>query len=703
MDTVIYYVCIPLGYLMKWCWQLVSNYGVAIILFTLGTKLVLMPLSVWIQKNSILMVKIQPEVNFLKARLQGNIDAFAEEQSKLFKREHYHPALSIIPLLLQIFLLLAVVFIIYHPMSYLFGISDASVTALAQFIGADINDSSYQIQIINAIQTGIITANAEIAGQTGIALEELSQIVSQANGFKMSFLGVNLSTVPSEALGLYLLVPVVAGVSSWLMSWTQNLSNVIQHEQGKFNQYGIMALSVALSLYLGLFVPTGIALYWVASNLLSIAQMYLLNALINPKKYVDYDALEESRKALGDAKDFGKLDKKDPLYKQMVKKERADYKAFKHVANKHVVIYSEKSGFYKYYKDLIAEMLKRSNVTIHYVTNDFNDCIFEIAKTEPRIKPYYISLKKTALLMMLVETDMFLMTTPDLDKYYLKRSFMKKDIEYVYVPHDTMSAHMGFNEGAFDAFDTVLCAGPHIVKELRKIEQMKDLKPKMLVEFGFPLLDELVEKGKKVREENKTSDKKEILIAPSWQEDNLLDSCVEEIIEKLYCDEYRLTVRPHPEYVKRYGHKMNALVEKYKDYDKDKLCFELDFSTNKSIYTADLMITDWSGISAEYCFATERPVLFVNTKIKACNDNWQSLEITPVEIQIRDEIGVNINKEEVKDIRSTVEFLFNNGEKFKEKINERFETFTFNHGTAAKVGADYVLKSIVNKKKKNNN
>ena len=85
MDTLIYYVCIPLGYLMKWCWQLVGNYGVAIILFTLATKFVLLPVSIWIQKNSILMVKIQPEVNFLKANLQGNIDAIADEQSKLFK------------------------------------------------------------------------------------------------------------------------------------------------------------------------------------------------------------------------------------------------------------------------------------------------------------------------------------------------------------------------------------------------------------------------------------------------------------------------------------------------------------------------------------------------------------------------------------------------------------------------------------------
>ncbi len=697
MDTVLYYVCIPFGYLMKWCWQLVGNYGIAIILFTLATKIVLLPLSVWIQKNSIQMVKIQPEINFLKARLQGNLDAIADEQSKLFKREHYHPILSIIPLLIQIFLLLAVVFIIYHPLSYLFGISDGTINLLASHIGANVEDSAFQLQIIDAIKNGTINSSTVI---NGIAPETLNSIIANVTSFKLNFLGVNLSAVPSVVWGWYVLIPVIAGVSSYFMCLTQNLSNVIQHEQGKLNQYGIMILSVGISLYLGLFVPSGIAIYWTASNILSIAQMYLLNLAINPKNFIDYEALEESRKALEKSKAFGKIDKKDPLYKAMKKREKADYKAFKHVANKHVVIYSEKSGFYKYYKDIIAEMLNRSNVVIHYVTNDYNDCIFEIAKTQPRIKPYYISLKKTAVLMMMVETDVFMMTTPDLDKYYLKRSLIKKDIEYIYVPHDTMSAHVGFNEGAFDAFDTILCVGPHFVKEIRAIEKMYELPEKTLVEFGFPLLDELVTKGREENKNKQPTDKKTILIAPSWQEDNILDSCIDIIIENLISDEYRLIVRPHPEYSKRYGYKLNQLVEKYKGYDPEKLVFELDFSSNTSIYSADLMITDWSGISAEYCFATERPAVFVNTKIKANNPNWEKLEISPVEILFRNELGVNVNKEDLNKIGSIVSDLFKNSALYKEKINNYFENFIFNHNKAAEVGAQYVLKSIVNKKKK---
>ncbi len=696
MDSVLYYICVPLGYLMKGCFLLIKNYGIAIILFTLITKILLMPISVWIQKNSILMVKIQPQINFIKAKLSGNFDAIAEEQSKLYKKEKYHPFASLIPLIIQIVLLLGVVYVINRPLGYLFGTSDGVIESLAKFINADTGDSSFQIQIIEAIKNGTITASSAIEG---VNADVLASLVERVMQFRTGFCGLDLLVVTSNVGGWYVVVPIIAALSSWVMCFTQNLSNVIQHEQGKINKYGIMLLSVGLSLVLGIFVPTATALYWTASNLMSIAVMYLLNALINPKKYVDYEALEASRKALAESKAFGVIDKKDPLYKEMKAREKEDYKKFKHIVNKHIVFYSEKSGFYKYYKDIIAELLKSSDVVLHYVTNDYNDVIFEIAKQQPRIKPYFISLKKTALLMMLVEADIFIMTTPDLDKYYLKRSFIKKDIEYIYVPHDSMSVHMGFKEGALDAFDTIFCSGPHVASEVRATEQVYKLKEKTLVEFGFPLLDNLVEDFKKKEQDEVVSEggRKEILIAPTWNEDNILDSCIDDIIKALGDGNYHLTVRPHPEYVKRFGVQMNEIVERYKDYDKEKLTFELDFSSNKSIYSSDLLITDWSGISAEFAFATGKPVLFINTKMKTLNPNWEKIGITPIEIQLRNIIGVAVNKEDISKLPETIDNLFKDGEKYKQQIDEYYKNFTYNHGHAGKEGARYILKSLISK------
>lgn len=697
MDTIIYYICIPLGLLMKGCWMLVKDYGLAILLFTLATKVVLLPVSIWIQKNSIQMVKLQPEINFLKVKNHGNNDLIAEEQLKLFKREHYHPMLSLIPLILQIVLLLGVVQIIYNPLTYLFGVSNAEVLLMAEQIGANTAESSFQLLIVEAFMTGELNASTVIAGVDAATMSSLS---SRIANFDLQFLGLHLSTVPTEAWGWYTLVPILAGVSSWLLCHTQNLSNVIQHEQGALNKYGIMTLSVLLSLYLGLFVPIGIALYWIASNLFSIAQMYLLNIAINPKKYVDYEALEESRIALANMKAFGQEDKNSAEYKANRQREKADLKRFKKIVNKHIVFYSEKSGFYKYYKDLIAELLKRSNLSVHYITNDPNDVIFEVAKTEPRIKPYYVSLKKTATLMMLVETDMFVMTTPDLNKYYLKRSFIKSDIEYIYIPHDMMSVHMSFREGAFDAFDTVFCVGPHVERELRAIEKVYGLKEKTLVHFGYPLADMLTEAGEKANAERKETSVKEVLIAPSWQEDNLLDSCIDDIIQALYSDEYHITVRPHPEYGKRFASALDALVKRYEGYDEKKLSFELNFSANKSIYSSDVLITDWSGVATEFCFATKRPAVFVNTKMKCPNPNYTKIDLTPVEISLRNQIGVAVEKEELCNLSQTLKTLWENAEHYKKVIEETEKELIFNQGCAAKAGADYILRSLAQKKKK---
>lgn len=689
MDNLMYYICLPLGYLMKWCWMLVENYGWAIILFTVATKVVLLPLSVWIHKNTIQMVKIQPELNFLKAHHYGDMDTIAEEQSKLYKKHKYRPLLSLVPLAVQIILLLGVVEIIYHPLDYLFSLNGDTVRAMAEACGIATDTSSYQLALIEAIKGGSLDGMAEFAS-----------VIDPIKDFRGDFLGFNLSTVPAGTWGIYVLMPVIAGLSSFIMCWTQNLSNVLQHEQSKLNQYGMTVLSVGISLYLGIGVPAGIAWYWTAGNLLSVAQMYALNAAINPKKYVDYDALEKSRQALADIEALESGKKKDPHYKEHKAREKQDYKRFFHVVNKHVIIYSEKSGFYKYFEAIIDALLKKSNLSIHYITNDPDDAIFALAEKQPRIKPYYIGLKKMIPLMMRAEADIMIMTTPDLDKYYIKRSIVKRDMEYVYVPHDMFSVHMGFREGALDAFDTIFCTGPHVAREVRATEAVYGLPEKKLVEFGYPFADKLIAAGEAERATHVSGARREILIAPSWQEDNLLDSCIDRLIDALYGEDYHITVRPHPEYVKRYGARMQAIVDRYADKVGEGLSFELDFTVSKSVYSSDLLITDWSGIALEFCFATRRPALFVNTALKCMNPNWQRIDCVPTEISLRDVVGVSVDKDKLDGCPAIVSDLFARADEYEVKISEVLSEHIYNQGRAGEAGADYLLNSLVQKRKK---
>lgn len=684
MDQILYYICIPLGVLMKWCWQLLGNYGLAVLLFTLATKLVLLPISIWIHKNSILMVKIQPEMNMLKVKYNGDSQTLATEQSKLFKRAKYRPMLTLVPLVLQIVLLLGVVYIINRPLTYLFGVGNPDILSLAEAAGMNLESSSYELSLIEAVRAGSYTLP-----------ENFAWVGDKIAAFDSRFLGLELATIPTAVWGIYTIIPLLAAASSWLLCFAQNKANVLQHEQGNGNKYGTMIFSVCLSLYLGCFVPAGIALYWMAGNILSVIQLLLLNAAISPKNYVDYEALEESRKALAELKLDEAAEAKKNKEKENRRRESADYKRFFSIANKHLVIYSEKSGFYKYFKGIIKELLSRSDMVIHYVTNDPDDVIFEIAKKNRRIKPYYIGLKKTISLMLKLECDICVMTTPDLDKYYLKKSKMKKDIEYIYIPHALMSMHMGMKEGSLDAFDTIFCAGEHIKREVRATERVYGLPSKECVEFGYPLVDDLIPLGEEERRTHKKGGRREILIAPTWNEDNILDSCIDEMLEKLLCDEYHITVRPHPEYVKRFGQRMNATVERWKDKIGEGLSFELDFSSNKSTYSSDLMITDWSGISFEFSFATKRPTLFVNTKMKVLNENWQRIDCTPIEITLRDEIGMSIEKSDVKNIGEIVKDTFKRSTEYEKRIEAALHKAVYNVGHSDPVGAKYILRRLV--------
>lgn len=687
------YICYPFGYLMKWCWELVHNYGLAIIVFTVLTKIVMLPLSIWVHKNSIKIVKIQPEVNFLKVRFFGDRERIAEEEAKLHKREKYNPLLSIIPLAIQVILLFAVLYIIKEPLTHVLHISDDILKQLAAVINVDFRAD--QLAIVRAVQDGTIP----------MTVTDNADVISAMNlikTFGLDFIGIRLDAVTTQVWGWYILSPVAAALSSFLMCYAQNKANVIQAEQTKFNKYGMMILSVGLSLYLGFGTYAGVVLYWVTGNLLAIVQQFILNAAINPKKHVDYAELERSRQEL---KKIQSLDggKSDKNHRANERREKADYKRFFKVVNKHLVIWSERSGFYKYYEALINGLLERSNIVIHYVTNDPDDAIFERSKEEPRIKPYYIGQKKLITLMMRMDADIVIMTTPDLQTQYIKRSLVRKDVEYIFVPHDMMSVHMGFRKGSLDYFDTVFCTGAHVEREIRATERVYDLPAKTLVKFGYPLAEKLEASYEAQPKEER--EVKEILIAPSWQEDNLLDSCVDTLISQLMSDKYHLTVRPHPEYSKRYKEKLQALVEKYKDAPADRLTFELDFTANRSIYSSDLLITDWSGIAYEFAFATKKPVLFVNTKMKVENPDWQEINETPAEIYLRPQIGHALEKSELEaKAADAAADLIGHSAEYHDKINELKASHLFNYGTNGAEGVKYILKRLsdIQKQRKEN-
>ena len=687
-----------LGYVMAFCYKIISNYGIAIILFTLISKFVLLPVSIWVQKNSIKMVKMQPDINRIKAKHFGDKDSIADEQSKLFKKEKYNPLASLIPLAVQIILLLGLVAVIYHPLDYLLhlpsDVIDAFNSLIVSLTGVDPESSSIQLAVVESIKNGTYESQF-LALQSQFNGVDIAGIFAEVKTLNMNFLGINLSWVPSEVGGIDIIVPVIAGFSAWLLCVAQNASNVLQAEQSKLNKYGMMILSVGLSLYLGWFVPAGVALYWIASNIFAIVQLYLLNWAINPKKYVDYEDLEESKKELAALEGIGGNSGKKKLFEKnpYAKREKADYKRFFSVVNKHLVFYSENNGFYKYYSGMIEYILKNTNIVIHYITSDPDDSIFKKAEENSRIKAYYIGEKKLITLMMKLDADVVVMTMPDLENYHIKRSYIRKDIEYIYIPHGMDSLNMTMRTGSMDHFDTVFCTGKHQKEEIEKTEKVYELPKKNLVEWGYCLLDSMRDDYNKM--EKKVSDVKSILIAPSWQKDNIVDSCLDELLDNLKGHGYKITVRPHPQHVRHMPERMQQLKDRFANDDDIEI--QTDFSSNSTVFEADMMITDWSGICYEYAYTTCKPVLFIDTPMKVMNPEYEKIGVEPINIWMRDSIGASLKPDEMDRIPEVVDQILKHTEDYKQKIDEFVHEYVYNLGNSAQVGADYIINAVVRK------
>lgn len=623
------YLYMLLSLVMNSCYNLCRNYGLAIILFTFCSKIVLLPVSLWTYMNSITMIKIQPDINFLKIKYYGQKDTIAEEQAKLFKEKKYHPLASTIPLIIQLVLLMGVV---------------------------------------ETIKAGI-----------------------ENPAIDMSFGPIDLGLVPSQ-IGVSLLwSPIVAGFSAWILCIAQNASNVLQSEQSKYNKYGTMAFSVGLSLYLGWYVPIGTALYWICSNLMAVLQLYILNGIIKPRKYVDYEQLNKSRKALAELQNVGKK-KKDGLFSENKRRERKDYKRFFSVVNKHLVCYSESNGFYKYFKGFIEYLLEHTNITIHYITSDPNDDIFKMAQANPQIRAYYIGENRLITLMMKMDADMVVMTMPDLDNFHIKRSYVRDDVEYVFVQHGMGSNNMGMRKGCMDHFNTIFCAGPHQVSEVRETEIVYDLPPKNLVKVGYPLIDEIRKNYESMPHTENIP--KKILIAPSWQKDNIIDSCLEDLLDALKNQEYEIIVRPHPQEVRLKAEYMEALKQKY---DSKNVTIQTDFTSNNPILEADLLITDWSGISWEYAFTTLRPILFIDTPMKVMNPDYQKIDTVPLNILLRNKLGKSLKPDEMNLVAETVAYLMAHQKQYEKQIDALVHEYIYNLGASVQVGATYIINSIQKK------
>jgi CDP-glycerol glycerophosphotransferase (TagB/SpsB family) len=357
-------------------------------------------------------------------------------------------------------------------------------------------------------------------------------------------------------------------------------------------------------------------------------------------------------------------------------------------ADKQIVFYAEHAGYYPNYEGIIEELTNKNKQTICYITSDPNDPMLK--SDNPRIKSFYIK-NLLSFLMIFLKCRVFVMTLTDLDQFHLKRSI--NAVHYVYVYHAMVSTNMMYLPGAFDHYDSILCVGPHHVEEIRKYEKLKGLPKKQLVEGGYYRLERIYGKYKTYIEEPSTEKTKAtVLIAPSWGKGNVLESYGKEIVKMLLEKDFHVIVRPHPETVKRTPELLDTIEEKYGA--NKALIIERSVATDDSLLKSDVMICDCSGVALEYAFGTERPVLFLDVPYKIRNENFQELDIEPIELSLRSEIGVVLSPKQIEFIPEKIQHLISEKEKYIERISLLRKKHVFAFGRSSQIGAEHLLKLI---------
>ena len=669
---------IPLGGIMYVCYRLVGNYGLSIILFTIITKVIMFPLSLVSQKNSIIMVRIRPQLDEIRQRYAGNSTELASKQKELYRRERYSAWKGIVPLLVQIPIILGLIHVIYHPLQHLLMLDSSVIASLLERTAALSGTTtaglgtSAELTVLEAVQTNL----SHFSGMVG---------VNEILAMDLRFLGQSMAEVPTIS-SITVLYPILSGISALVLALYQNKHNVLQRTQGAVSRWVTTIILVAFSAFFAAILPCGVGLYWIVGNLLSIPVLKLCNMIYDPGEYADQLAHLEVPKMSKEERRAARTERKEKRRRQ-----RVDVKRFNSTKDKRLVFYSESSGFYKYFEGYILYILEHSdNITIHYVTSDIRDRIFSM--NNPRIQAYYVGPIALIRVMMLMDADIVVMTMPDLEKYHIKRSLVRKDIEYIYTDHGMTSLHLMLQENALDYFDTIFCYGPNHVSEVREMERVYGLPPKTLVKTGFPLLDSMIEGAEALGDAVNVP--KVILIAPSWQQDNILEYCLDETLRPLLGEGYRVIVRPHPEFIKRFPGKMRAIEERYKDDVGELFEFQTSFASSETVYSADLVITDWSSIANEFSYATKKPSLFINTPMKVVNPNYKKIPLVPLDISLRDDIGISVDVEDLDTLPDVVRMLLDKVDEYKEHITAVVRENIFDVGDGARGGGQYIIDTL---------
>ena len=297
---------VPFGYLLDWLYTFTNNYGLALILFSLIVKLVLLPMSVKSKKSMLKMSRLSPQVKALEAKYGDDKQKYQLAVQQMYKEEGVSMGGGCLWSFIPLLILLPLYYVIREPITYMMhnsrSISEA-IVAFLQASGENLGKNAYYAQLA-------------AAGHIGDYMEELKSLAVTANAnlqaMNFQFLGIDLAGIPSfrfwecegwGEIGLFLIPVVSAGLQAVSMWISQKMNNqVATNADGEqdaeaaktANQTNMtmMLMMPLMSLWIGFSMPAAISIYWIAQAVFGAVQDYFLTKHYR-KVYEEEDAVRQ--------------------------------------------------------------------------------------------------------------------------------------------------------------------------------------------------------------------------------------------------------------------------------------------------------------------------------------------------------------------------------------------------------------------------
>lgn len=316
----------PMGFIIEFIYNFIPNYGVALILFTILIKLLILPLNLKSQRSMVKQQKLMPQIQELQRKYANDKEKLNKEMMELYQANGANPATGCLPLLLQFPIIIGLFQVIQKPLSYMLRVNfnapeNINKVIELQQIVANNPDLSAMAPggFLESTMEGLAN-NFQIAMSNFAANPAVQGFTDWVINF--NFLGLDLSRYPSEVWGPLnslltgqvspqlwttlplLLIPVLSGLTSWLLS-KMSTSNSPQasaaadgtNTAASMNK-SMMLMMPIMSILFTFSLPCGVGLYWIVSNVTQMIQQYFTVAYFKKKEEntVVIDTVKKNRK-----------------------------------------------------------------------------------------------------------------------------------------------------------------------------------------------------------------------------------------------------------------------------------------------------------------------------------------------------------------------------------------------------------------------